>query len=110
LGLREAGYVGPVGVDAFVYRKCGSGVLALRRVVEVNPRYTMGRLAWELMRRVSAGHWVRFEIATKGEFEKSVEVDDAGRMTKGTLILNDADAAQRVWAVLRVGKRWENLI
>ena len=44
------GYVGPVGVDAMVYRKQNGG-LGLRHVVEINVRFTMGRVALELLRR-----------------------------------------------------------
>lgn len=47
------GYAGPAGVDAFVYR-VGEGY-ALRRLVEVNPRRTMGRVARALERRVARG-------------------------------------------------------
>ncbi|MES2474494.1 MAG: DUF455 family protein [Verrucomicrobiota bacterium] len=44
------GYVGPLGVDAMVHRRT-DGALALKRVVELNVRMTMGRIAWEWMRR-----------------------------------------------------------
>jgi uncharacterized ferritin-like protein (DUF455 family) len=43
-------YVGPLCVDAMVHRK-PDGTLALKRVVELNVRMTMGRIAWEWMRR-----------------------------------------------------------
>jgi uncharacterized ferritin-like protein (DUF455 family) len=44
------GYTGPVGVDAMVHRRA-DGSLALKTVVEVNVRMTMGRVALELQRR-----------------------------------------------------------
>jgi hypothetical protein len=44
------GYVGPLCVDAMVHR-AADGSLALKRVVEMNVRMTMGRIAWEWMRR-----------------------------------------------------------
>ena len=44
------GYRGPLCVDAMVHRRA-DGSLALRKVVEVNVRCTMGRLAWEWMKR-----------------------------------------------------------
>ncbi len=55
-----AGYVGPLGVDAMVHRRL-DGSLALKPVVELNVRLTMGRIAWEWMKRVpgSRGGYLR---------------------------------------------------
>ncbi len=44
------GYVGPLGVDAMVHRRA-DGSPALKPVVELNVRMTMGRIAWEWMKR-----------------------------------------------------------
>jgi hypothetical protein len=44
------GYAGPLGVDAMVHRRA-DGSLALKPVVELNVRLTMGRIAWEWMKR-----------------------------------------------------------
>lgn len=44
------GHVGPLCVDAMVHRRA-DGSLALKRVVEMNVRLTMGRIAWEWMKR-----------------------------------------------------------
>jgi len=44
------GYAGPLCVDAMVHRRV-DGSLALKPVVELNVRFTMGRLAWEWMKR-----------------------------------------------------------
>lgn len=49
--LRTQGYVGPVGIDAMVYRKDGEYVL--QPLIEVNTRWTMGRVVFELEKRVS---------------------------------------------------------
>lgn len=117
-GLKSAGYRGPVGVDAFVYRAPG-GALGLQPIVEINPRYTMGRLTWELMRQVSPGHPIRFElvntaIARAAESDSlhgyainlgqtaPAKFDGKGRLCGGSLVLNDASKASQCLAVLSV--------
>jgi len=107
--LGAAGYLGPVGIDAFVYR-APDGTLRLRSIVEMNPRFTMGRLTWELMRRVAHGRTVRFElIRAENPREKTQELETAhppvlghgGKMISGCIVLNEPEA---VLAVLRVGR------
>lgn len=46
------GYVGPVGIDLFIYRQ--EGQLRLKPIVEVNPRRTMGQIALHLAQRVNS--------------------------------------------------------
>ncbi|MCB1061634.1 MAG: DUF455 family protein [Verrucomicrobiae bacterium] len=93
--LAEAGYRGPVGIDAFVYRD-RAGNLAHRVVCEVNPRFTMGRLACDLSRRVSAGHALAFSIEKKQERtppEEGVRFDAHRKLTAGRIALTDVEAA-----------------
>ncbi|MDP6723177.1 MAG: hypothetical protein QGF59_31235, partial [Pirellulaceae bacterium] len=45
--LLALGHRGAAGIDAMIYRS-QSGELQLRPIVEVNPRYTFGRIALEL--------------------------------------------------------------
>jgi hypothetical protein len=52
--LQSLGYLGPLGIDAFVYRGA-DGKCRLKPIVEINPRYTMGRLTLELMQNVAPG-------------------------------------------------------
>lgn len=47
--LESHGYEGPIGVDCFFYRD-RDGDVRWKPVVEINPRYTMGRIAVELAR------------------------------------------------------------
>ena len=47
--LKEEKYVGPVGIDALVYES-HSATLQIQPVIEVNARFTMGRVAHEIER------------------------------------------------------------
>ena len=49
LGNLLPGYSGPLCVDAMVHRRA-DGTLALKPVVEMNVRLTLGRIAWEQMK------------------------------------------------------------
>ncbi len=66
----------------------------------MNPRYTMGRLAWELMRRVAHGRKVRFElIRSDNPAEKIHELESAnpailgrsGKLSKVPLFSTNPD-------------------
>jgi len=46
-------YSGPIAIDAFVYKE--GDLLKLRQVVEINLRYSMGRVAHALMQRTGKG-------------------------------------------------------
>lgn len=45
--LQALGYVGPVGIDAMLFRGEEAGPVQLRPVQDINARWTMGRIAWE---------------------------------------------------------------
>lgn len=62
--LRRVGFVGPVSIDAFVYRTPQGGH-RLKPVVEINPRYTMGRLTVELMKHSCRGSCGLFRLVTR---------------------------------------------
>lgn len=55
------GYVGPLCVDAMLHRRA-DGALALKPVVEVNVRMTMGRIAWEWMKRSPGSKGGRLQL------------------------------------------------
>ncbi len=105
--LAAAGYRGPVGVDAFVHRQA-DGSLGLRRVVEINARYTMGRVAIELARRIDPSRTARLEFFAKEEGNAREKAPPefsggSGLLTAGTVCLNDPSQARRLLAVLRAG-------
>ena len=60
------GYRGPVGVDAFLFRD-SAGELRVKPVVEVNPRYTMGRVAVELVRHRNERKGIKLLIQPVGD-------------------------------------------
>lgn len=81
------GYVGPVGIDAMVYRRA-DGSLALRTVVEANVRMTMGRVALELWKKFGRPPRASLRILRKREWREGEGV-----------ALNDPVAAREFVAV-----------
>jgi hypothetical protein len=88
LARRLPGYAGPVGIDAMVHRRA-NGSLALRAVVEVNVRMTMGRVALQLWKKLGRPARGFLRILRKREW----------RDGEGGLPLNDPQAAREFVAV-----------
>lgn len=124
--LRAMAYLGPLGIDAFVYRTA-DGRGRLKPIVEINPRYTMGRLTLELMNHASPGSWGVFRLVRAAEarsagfpdlsayaaaLERRHPVQREGRpvsrLRRGALCLNDPERAQMCLAVFRVENRFED--
>jgi uncharacterized ferritin-like protein (DUF455 family) len=114
------GYLGPVGIDAFVFRDA-QGVARLKPVVEINPRYTMGRVTLELMRYVAPGSFGHFRIfnraAVRATGADTFAAFAAGlaqrepivragkpvaKIVSGAFVLNDAASARSVLATFSV--------
>jgi uncharacterized ferritin-like protein (DUF455 family) len=115
------GFRGPWGIDALVHRD-RTGNLRLRPVVEINPRVTMGRVTWELLRIAAPARMVRFSLATLStarrhgcrslvELARRLEANDPvkietvngrPRLASGTVILSDAATATRFLGVIEV--------
>ncbi|MEN9574693.1 MAG: hypothetical protein RL514_2548 [Verrucomicrobiota bacterium] len=119
--LTAAGYFGPVGVDAFVYRDT-EGRARLKPVVEINPRYTMGRLTLELMKRAAPGAHGAFRLVNAAGLRTAGCADfpayaqqlrerfpvllvgkPVSKIRSGALCMNDPAQAQAVLAVFHVG-------
>lgn len=71
--LAEHSYVGPLGVDALFYR-AADGAPRFKPLVEVNPRYTMGRVVLELARFNRVGTATTLRIGKASDEERSGEV------------------------------------
>ncbi len=118
--LRAAGYQGPVGVDAMVYRDRDR--LRLKPIVEVNPRTTMGRVALKLQQAVNSARtalWLvisRREVAAAGfaglaECAAALEaahpaelMPDGKQLSEGVLFTTDPAQARSFATVLLVGE------
>ena len=120
--LRRADFVGPIGIDAFVYRDA-AGAVRLKPIVEINPRYTMGRVLVELMKQTSQGSCGKFrlvnhaQLRTEGfesfsdyaralneRFPLRLEGEPEPKIRSGALCLNDPATAQVCLAVFQVGR------
>ncbi len=120
--LQRARYVGPVGIDAFVYRTPQGGC-RLKPVVEINPRYTMGRLTLELMKQTCPGSCGLFRLVSRAQARAEGVADFAGyarslgerfplrlqggpvaRIREGALCLNDPVQAQVCLATFQVSR------
>jgi hypothetical protein len=118
--LRRAGFVGPVCIDAFIYRT-PQGECRLKPIVEINPRYTMGRLTVELMKHACPGSFGLFRLITRGQARREGFSDLSGYagslaerlplrrkgepnpgIRQGTLCLNDPHRAQACLATFEV--------
>ena len=118
----KAGYFGPLGIDAFIYRT-HSG-LELRPMIEINPRWSMGRVALKISQRLAAKHcgvWAHISanemkraghksfpelIATlKGKHQTEIAENENSRLIhQGVFALNDPGQARQSLAILIVGR------
>ena len=120
--LRRVDFTGPLGIDAFVYRDAAGGA-RLKPVVEINPRYTMGRVLVELMKQTCQGSCGKFRLVNHAQSRKEgfenfpafartlnerfplvLEGEPFPRIRTGAVCLNDPATAQVCLAVFHVGR------
>lgn len=98
-----SGYTGPLGIDLMVHRH-RDGSLALKHVVELNVRLTMGRIALELLKKSAPQRGGRFRIHRAGKLsEAEIASLQSGSLEGGAIALNDPRSAKAfvaVWEVL----------
>ena len=118
--LRLVDFLGPIGIDCFVYRDA-SGAMRLKPVVEINPRYTMGRLTVELMKNVHQGCYGLFRLVNRptlkaegcddfktfasklrGNFPVRLEGSTHPRIREGFVCLTDPELAEVCLATFQV--------
>ena len=126
--LRRVDYLGPIGIDAFVYRDA-AGEPRLKPIVEINPRYTMGRVTVELMRQTCQGGAGLFRLVNRAalraegfedfmsyarklgeQFPLCLEGAPEPRIREGAVCLSDPALAQVCLAVFQVGRSLDNLL
>ena len=89
-------YNGPLGIDCMVYSE-NEGGLKINPCVEVNCRYSMGRLAIEIEHLVSENSTADFYVLQDDEIEQFAQqkpVFDGGRLVSGFLRMTP-DNSQR---------------
>ncbi len=125
--LRRVDFTGPVGIDAFVYRDA-TGAVKLKPIVEINPRYTMGRVLVELMRQAGQNCFGTFRLVNAAQlraagFEDFPEYaqwlekmfplqfgdEPVSRIREGALCLNEPSSARVVLAVFQVTRMPDSL-
>ncbi len=117
--IRELGYRGPAGVDAFLWRT-PQGEFRLKPLVELNPRWTMGRIALEIEKHLAPGvrgAWAFLPIrelpqlgyssvqcfveAMQNQYPVVTEsLGERIRIRSGVLFTNDPNQAQTVLTAL----------
>lgn len=119
------GYYGPMGIDALIYKDAGE--LRLRPLVEINPRYSMGRVALAIAPRITAKRcaiWIHVSATElkKSEFLNFKDAvtklqsrlpqefsanDSSKTISQGVFPLNDPNQAIQSLALLVVAKDFE---
>ena len=98
--LQPLGFRGPLGMDAFIYRDA-AGTLRLKTVVEINPRYTMGRVGHELGLHTAARSVGCLQILTRSQLRKTQAanfIDYCERLQQAHPMRLNADAKPRIGA------------
>ena len=109
-----------MGIDAFAYRDV-DGKIRLKPIVEINPRYTMGRVTVELMKHVAPGSRGMFRLISRKQvlaegfadfpayarslrekFPIQLKGELSPRISEGAFCLNDPAPAQVCLAVFQV--------
>ena len=125
--LRRVDFTGPLGIDAFIYRDA-AGAVKLKPIVEINPRYTMGRVLVELMRQtcqntfglfrlVNAAHlrangfkdFSSYALSLTEKFPLQIEVEPVTRIREGAVCLNDPGTAKVCLAVFQASRNLAGL-
>ncbi len=119
-------YVGAVGVDQFVYRDQNNQV-RIKPIVELNPRYNMGRLVVELQKKIQPGRYglwqvysqhdlAAFSVSNFAEFFELIQtrfpvlrLNERQQIVEGALWLSDPLREAHFCGVLLVAEHYTQL-
>ncbi len=118
--LLRAGFSGPLGIDAAIYTD-EAGKPKLKPIIEINPRFTMGRIAVELGHRNTPGCSGLLQIHSTPDLRKTgfenfkewasdqmtrhpLKLDGFNRIQNGMIFLNDPNEAKGCLATWTVSK------
>lgn len=115
------GYRGPLGLDALIVE--GPDGLRLKPVSELNPRYTMGRIAHTLRHRIAGcGLWwflPRSTLERAGLSPGALlcaaqrhlpPLRRDGRLRRGAVATNDPQTADQIVTLLWIGETWRTAV
>ena len=129
LFLFEHGYHGPAGIDGFLYRT-PTGETKFQSLGEINPRFTMGRVALELSRHLISkqpGLWLHISkkelvslgfatfadladhLAIQHPVKMRIHPSGSIQIEEGALYTNDPGVAQQMLTVLCAGGSIEDM-
>jgi hypothetical protein len=110
--LGAGGYRGPAGIDAMLYRT-PDGALRFKPLGELNPRWTMGRVALALERHVAPDARAAWCIARREDLDAAAlaashpahfhDAANGRRISRGIFFTTDPERAKRVVTALAVG-------
>jgi hypothetical protein len=122
--LRGIDFLGPIAIDALIYTDA-TGEARLKPIVEVNPRYTMGRVTLELMRYVAPGSTGLFRLVSRQQVLRSnvpdfpswaasmrerhpvqLEGEPVPKLRSGFVCLTEPERAQGRLATFEVSQSW----
>ena len=120
--LAQQGHRGPAAIDVLAYAPPGArdaSDWAIRPIVEINVRRTMGHVAAALRAHLAPGHigvWLHRPVRP-GDVGRvagwpAIETRSAGRriqLSRGLLATTDPAQARQVWSFLAVAKNVEDL-
>ena len=101
---------GPVAIDVMVYKQ--GEAYFLKPIQEINPRYTMGRLALQLNKQICGGIISLFKLertrnpkafAEEQQLKYPIEYDSKARIKSGLITLNDPSQATAYQGNLYIG-------